>query len=94
MADEQELFRQVSEAIRTVLPARNDAITPESRFRRDLGAESIDVLDISFEIEKLTGVELDFETVINHVKALGGTEVSDLSVGDLVGYLAHVKAGA
>ena len=64
MATEQELFTQVESAVREVLNTDEGEIKQESMFRADLGAESIDLLDISFELEKLTGKELDFREVV------------------------------
>jgi acyl carrier protein len=63
----------------------------ETMFRADLNAESIDFLDISYEIERLTGVELDFPQVIRFVSEKKGSEIADLSIGDLVGFLMFVK---
>ncbi len=87
MATEQELFTQVESAVREVLNTDEGEIKQESMFRSDLGAESIDLLDISFELEKLTGKELDFREVVQFVNEKRGSEVSDISVGDIVSYL-------
>lgn len=87
MATEQELFTQVESAVREVLNTDEGEIKQESMFRADLGAESIDLLDISFELEKLTGKELDFREVVQFVNEKRGSEVSDISVGDIVSYL-------
>lgn len=87
MATEQELFTQVESAVREVLNTDEGEIKQESMFRADLGAESIDLLDISFELEKLTGKELDFREVVQFINEKRGTEVSDISVGDIVAYL-------
>ena len=90
---EQELFVQVEEAVRTVLNTEEGEIKMESMFRADLGAESIDMLDISYEIEKLTGVELDFQEVLDFMNEKKGKEVTDISVDDLVDYIKQVKNG-
>jgi acyl carrier protein len=93
MGTEQELFVQVEEAVRTVLNTEEGEIKMESMFRADLGAESIDMLDISYEIEKLTGVELDFQEVLDFMNEKKGKEVTDISVDDLVDYIKQVKNG-
>lgn len=90
---EQELFVQVEEAVRTVLNTEEGEIKMESMFRADLGAESIDMLDISYEIEKRTGVELDFQETLNFMNEKKGEEVTDFSVCDLVDYIKQVKNG-
>ena len=64
MTDEKELFLQVEDAVRTVLNTEEGEIKMESMFRADLNTESIDFLDITFEIEKRTGVEMDFPSVL------------------------------
>jgi len=93
MTDEKELFLQVEEAVRTVLNTEEGEIKMESMFRADLNTESIDFLDISFEIEKRTGVELDFPSALKYMVEKKGAEITDLSIADLVGYLSYVKNG-
>ncbi|MHB8880703.1 MAG: acyl carrier protein [Thermodesulfovibrionales bacterium] len=91
MTTEEELFLQVADAVRAVLNTEEGEIKMESMFRADLNTESIDFLDISFEIEKRTGVELDFPAVLKFIMEKKGSEITDFSVADLVGYLSHVK---
>jgi len=91
MADEQELFLQVADAVRAVLNTEQEEVTMESMFRTDLGAESIDFLDMSFEIEKRTGVELNFQSALQYIIEKKGAEITDLSVADLVDYLQYAK---
>lgn len=87
MQTDNVLFTKVADAVGGVLNTKPGQVTLQSRFREDLGAESIDMIDISFEIEKATGQELDFKQVLEHVKKTSGGEVKDLTIGDLVGYL-------
>ena len=47
----------VKEAVVEALALDDDEVTPESTLMDDLGAESIDLLDILFRIEKSTGVK-------------------------------------
>ena len=93
MTNENELFLQVEEAVRAVLNTEEGEIKMESMFRADLNTESIDFLDITFEIEKRTGVELDFPSVLKYMVEKKGTEITDLAIADLVGYLSYVKNG-
>lgn len=88
---DMELFTQVEGAVKEVLNTKDGDIKPESFFRADLGAESIDLLDISFELEKRTGKELDFREVVQFVNEKRGTEISDLAVQDIVDYLKAVS---
>lgn len=82
MQNEQELFSHVTSAIKTVLNTKSTEISPTTTLIGDLGAESIDFLDISCELEKLISLELDFKEVI---RSTGGK--SDLSVGEIVSYI-------
>ncbi len=93
MATDQELFIQVEEAVRTVLNTEEGEIKMESMFRADLDAESIDFLDIGYEIEKRTRVEIDFSEALQYLNEKKGEEVTDISTGDLVDYLKYVKNG-
>ncbi len=49
----------VREAVIEALALDDDEVTPESTLMDDLGAESIDLLDILFRIEKSTGVKIE-----------------------------------
>ena len=49
----------VKEAVVEALALDDDEVTPESTLMDDLGAESIDLLDILFRIEKSTGVKIE-----------------------------------
>lgn len=51
MADE-EIFEKVQEALIDALGVDDDEVTPEATLVGDLGAESIDFLDIVFKLEK------------------------------------------
>jgi acyl carrier protein len=91
MTTKEELFTQVEDAVRAVLNTKKGEIKMESMFRADFDTESIDFLDISFEVEKRTGVELDFPSVLKYLMEKKGAAITDLSVSDLVDYLSYVK---
>ncbi|MBW1766959.1 MAG: hypothetical protein JRI43_04220 [Deltaproteobacteria bacterium] len=91
MPTKEEIFIQVEKAVRAVLNTEEGEITMETMFLADLDAESIDFLDISFEIEKLTGLELDFPEVIRILNEKRDVETTDFSISDLVGYLIELK---
>lgn len=91
MPTKEEIFIQVEKAVRAVLNTEEGEITMETMFLADLDAESIDFLDISFEIEKLTGLELDFQEVIRILNEKRDVETTDFSISDLVGYLIELK---
>lgn len=90
MMSEQEIFEKVDEAVRGVLNLEPGQLQMNSLFQADLGAESIDFLDISYEIEQRTGVELDFTEALDYIADQKGGGVTDVSVKDVVDYLIHV----
>ena len=91
MANEQEIVGYVQSSVATVLNVNKDKITPASTIIKDLGAESIDLLDISCELEKHIGVELDFREVMKHVEKNKRSEVSDLTIQDVVDFVKTLK---
>ncbi len=52
MATSQEVFDKVQETLIDALGVDDDEVTPEATLIGDLGAESIDFLDIVFRLEK------------------------------------------
>lgn len=53
-----EIFQKVREVLEDALGVDEDEVQPESRLTTDLGAESIDFLDISFQLEKAFGFKI------------------------------------
>lgn len=58
MADQQEIFEKVQEVLEDALGVDLDEVTPEATLSGDLGAESIDYLDIVFRLEKAFDVKI------------------------------------
>ena len=53
-----EVFAKVKDVLTTALAVDDEEITPTARLGEDLGAESIDFLDISFQLEKTFGIKI------------------------------------
>jgi acyl carrier protein len=53
-----EVFTKIREVLTTALAVDDDEVTPEAKLKDDLGAESIDFLDISFQLEKTFGIKI------------------------------------
>jgi acyl carrier protein len=58
MASRDEIFAKVQETLVDALGLDDDEVTPTSRLKADLGAESIDFLDIVFRLEKAFGIKI------------------------------------
>lgn len=54
----EEVFEKVRTALVDALGVDDDEVRPESTIIGDLGAESIDFLDIVFRLEKAFGIEI------------------------------------
>lgn len=89
---EQDLFSHIDSAIRTVLNVNDKPITPTTTLVGNLGAESIDFLDISCEIEKHFNVEVDFRKLFKKRQGLTGSAAPDISVQDLMEYVRELAA--
>ena len=53
-----EIFKKVQDVLVDALGVDDDEVTPTAVIKDDLGAESIDFLDISFRLEKAFGIKI------------------------------------
>ena len=53
-----DIFAKVSDQLQDALGVDEDEVTPEATLTGDLGAESIDFLDIVFRLEKTFGIKI------------------------------------
>jgi acyl carrier protein len=58
MPNREEIFAKVSETLVEALNVDADEVKPESTLQGDLGAESIDFLDIVFRLEREFGIKI------------------------------------
>jgi acyl carrier protein len=72
-----------------VLNVDRQAISPTTSLTRDLGAESIDYLDISCEIEKLVELELNFRELARALRSRSSSTLPDITVRDIVEHLSQ-----
>ena len=54
-----EIFSKVQNVLVDALGVDDDEVTPTASLREDLGAESIDFLDIVFRLEKAFGIKIE-----------------------------------
>ena len=59
MPSKEEVFDGVKEALVEALAVEDDEVTPEATLVGDLGAESIDLLDIVFRLEKAFDIKIE-----------------------------------
>jgi len=78
MVSKEEIFSKVQGCLADALGVEDDEVTPEATLAGDLGAESIDYLDIIFRVEKAFGIKIDR---------------SEMFPDDVFSDSAHVKDG-
>jgi acyl carrier protein len=78
VASREEIHTAVQEAVVDALGVSEDEVTPDATLLGDLGAESIDLLDILFRLERKVGVKIQAADLGAHVQ--GG--ISDEEFGD------------
>ena len=64
---DDKIFTIIQDIIVQALRIDPSKVEPEARFFIDLGAESIDVLDIRFRIEQAFGFKISDDEVMRHI---------------------------
>lgn len=59
MPTKEEIFEKIRDALVEALGVDEDEVTPEATLVGDLGAESIDFLDIVFRLEKAFDIKIE-----------------------------------
>ncbi|MDP2872707.1 MAG: acyl carrier protein [Bacillota bacterium] len=76
MADKDAVFERVKQLILDQLDVAGEEITPDARFIDDLGADSLDIVELIMAIEE----EFDLEIPDEHAERIA-------TVGDAVAYI-------
>jgi acyl carrier protein len=71
---DDELFGYVREAIVLALAVEPDQVTPDTKLLEDLGAESIDFLDITFRLEQMLPIRIPRDDLIEQFEEVLGEE--------------------
>ncbi|MDR3213475.1 MAG: acyl carrier protein [Azoarcus sp.] len=74
MSDEEALFAGVCDCIRQTLEKDLPDIQPSDRLIADLGADSLDFLDLIFRLEQKFGVSVNPRDIERRTQALLGDE--------------------
>lgn len=89
MATKEEVFQKVQKALMDALAVDADDVTANATMVGDLGAESIDFLDIVFRLEKAFGIEIPRSELFPEDILTNAEYVKDGKVTD--GGLAELK---
>jgi len=91
----EEIFEQVQEVLVDALGLDEDEITQDATLMGDLGAESIDFLDIVFRLEKAFNVKVQreelfpAEAVLSNPEYVSGGKVTAKGLAELKAKMPH-----
>lgn len=88
MPTKEEVLEKVTAALVDALGVDDDEVTPDATMVGDLGAESIDFLDIVFRLEKAFGIEIPRselfpEDILTNAEYVKEGKVTDAGVAEL-----------
>jgi acyl carrier protein len=69
---EQKVYDEVKKAIVETLRVDENQIKPESSLIKDIGAESLDFLDINYRLEQTFGIKMARHFILEHVEEIFG----------------------
>ena len=86
-----EIFKKVQDVLVNALGVDDEEVTPQATLRGDLGAESIDFLDIVFRLEKAFSIKIprgelfpeDLETLRNDPNLVSGGRITPAGMVEL-----------
>lgn len=89
-----DIFEKVREVLTDALGVDDDEVTPEATLQGDLGAESIDFLDIVFRLEKAFGIkipkgELFPDDVMNNPEYVDKDRITPVGLQKLKAAMPH-----
>ncbi len=91
----EEIYEQVKEALVDALGLDDEDVTPEATLMGDLGAESIDFLDIVFRLEKAFDIKVPREElfpaegVLSNSEYVSGGKVTEKGLAELRAKMPH-----
>ena len=72
LISEATVFEEVKKAIAETLNIDKDSIKPDSSLIKDLGAESLDFLDINYRLEQVFGIKMARHFILEHIEEMFG----------------------
>lgn len=91
-----EIFAQIQEVLVDALGVDDDEVTPEATLMGDLGAESIDFLDIVFRLEKAFNIKIaredlfPAENLMNDAELMRDGKITDKGLALLKEKMPHL----
>jgi acyl carrier protein len=69
---EEQIYREVRKAVAETLRVEDDSIQPNHSFTGDLGAESLDFIDINYRLEQSFRISMPRKSLVEHMEELFG----------------------
>ena len=94
-----DIFQQVQEVLVDALGVDDDEVTVEATLMGDLGAESIDFLDIVFRLEKAFGIKIPreelfpIENMMNNPEFVDNGKLTETGLAELKSKMPHTDLG-
>jgi len=94
-----DIFQQVQEVLVDALGVDDDEVTTKATLMGDLGAESIDFLDIVFRLEKAFGIKIPreelfpIENMMNNPEFVDNGKLTETGLAELKSKMPHTDLG-
>lgn len=91
----EEIYEEVQEVLVDALGLDDDEVTEGATLMGDLGAESIDFLDIVFRLEKSFGIKVPreelfpAESLMNNPDYVSGGKLTDVGIAEFKAKMPH-----
>ncbi len=94
-----DVLAKITEVLEDALGVDEDEVTPTATLGPDLGAESIDYLDIVFRLEKAFGIKIDQaemmpNDVLNDPQYVQDGKITDKGIDELKAKMPHADLSA
>ena len=94
-ANEQKLYQIVYDSLHAVTGVSHDRLNPQTKLISDLNIESIDAVDVLFEVEKKLGVSINLADVFQSKRRESGqSNQFDLEIQEIVQYIVGLEHNA
>ena len=96
----EKVFQEVQEVLVDALGVDNDEVTADATLMGDLGAESIDFLDIVFRLEKAFGIKIPreelfpAESLMNNPGLVNNGKLTEKGLIELKEAMPHTDFGS
>lgn len=87
---DEDYLNDIGESVARVLGNKQIKISMDMYFKKDLGLSSLDVVDVGFELEQITGLQVRLNDVFLAQEAKGIHKAQDVFIRDIAHYLVQL----